>query len=104
MSDTPLICKNDQCRGRDFEQVGGNRWRCVYCGTETNLDTNKRYKRKIRPKKIKEIPEINYSPITYICELCGAKIAMINHPREQKSFNEIWEHHECADVSSLRYT
>lgn len=103
MSETPLICKNDQCRGKDFEQVSGNAWRCVYCGTETTLKTNKKFKKKIKPKKTKETPEINYRPITYICELCGSKIGTINHPREQKSFNELWERHECDDKSSLRY-
>lgn len=103
MTDTPLICTNDQCRGRDFQQVSGNTWRCVYCGTETILKTNKRFKKKSRIKKVKEIPEINYRPITYICEICGAKIGTINHPREQKVFNDVWEQHACADQSSQQY-
>ncbi len=103
MSEAPLICKNDQCRGRDFEHAGGNRWKCVYCGTITSLATVKNKKKKIRPVKDEGVQEVKYTPITYICELCGAKIGTIEHPREQKVLNETWEMHTCNDRSELRY-
>jgi ribosomal protein L37AE/L43A len=101
MSQDPLICQNDDCRGKDFEQVSGNIWKCVYCGTATTLQ-QKIVKTKSRHKK--ERPAVKeYPPATFICEQCGQTIAKLHHPRDEKGFNETWAQHVCTE-KTIMYT
>ena len=61
MSDNTLICKNDDCKGTNFEQVSGSVWKCVDCGTVTTLSSRKVVIKK-RPKKEKQIIK-EYPPL-----------------------------------------
>ena len=99
MLEGPLVCKNKDCKGRDFEHAGGIKWKCVYCGTIIELK-QKTIKRKIRPKK-DPTPEREYNPLTFICEQCGATIETITHPREEKKLNTLWSQHTCSKQSNL---
>ena len=96
MSDSKLICKNDKCRGSNFEQISGNTFKCMDCGTTTTLTTKRvTKKKKVIKKRDAELTK-TYSPLIFKCEQCGAIIDRLDHPREEKRLNDTWSKHVCV--------
>ena len=93
MSSSTLICKNEDCKGTNFEQVSGSTWKCVDCGTITTLATRKVVTKK-RPKKEK-LSVKEYTPLVLKCEQCGSVVGTIHRPSDEKQFNETWGDHTC---------
>ena len=99
LSENPLICTNDDCRGRDFTHAGGTKWKCVYCGTIVELK-QKTVKTKVRPTK-EILSAKEHVPLSLVCEQCGIVIGTINHPREEQHFNKDWQNHICNEKSNI---
>ena len=96
MSNNQLVCQNDKCKGTNFEQISGNTWKCVDCGTMTELFVKRVQKKKKPLKKRKTLSVKNYSPIVLKCESCGYVIDRLTHPRDEKRLNNNWINHVCA--------
>ena len=96
MPDKQLICKNDKCRGSNFEQVLGNTFKCMDCGKITTLATKHvTNKKKVLKKRDPDLVK-TYSTLLFKCEQCGAIIDRLDHPREEKRLNDNWFRHICA--------
>lgn len=99
MANKSLVCKNDKCRGTNFEQVSGNTWKCVDCGTLMNLSTKKvTTKQRIKKEKV---TVKDYQAMVFKCEHCGEIIGTLHHPREEKQLNEDWAKHICSSQNKF---
>ena len=99
MSNNSLICKNDDCKGTNFEQVSGSSWKCVDCGTITTLSIRKVITKK-RPKKEK-VAVKEYPPLVLKCEQCGAIVGTLHRPSDDKKFNDNWFYLSCSQRNSF---
>ena len=97
MSSGQLVCKNDKCKGTNFEQVSGSTWKCVDCGTLTELTVKKIQKKKKPLKKRDPLKTKVYSPIVLTCEYCGSVIDRLEHPKDEKRLNGNWINHVCSN-------